>query len=356
MVPQAERFPQNPLISPEQVKPSREGWEVVSTLNAGAVLYQREVLLLVRVAERPMSDRPDELIAPMLDTRSDPPRIRLLRIRRDDPDLTAGDPRMFTYRGQTYLTSISHLRAARSRDGRHFAVDDSPSLAPATWYEAFGVEDPRITEIEGRYLVSYTAVSEYGIAAALASTQDFKSFERRGLIFPPENRDVTIFPQRVNGRHICHHRPVGHHIGAFDMWAAYSPDLQHWGEHARVMGRRPGCWDSGRIGGGAVPIRTERGWLAIYHGADESQRYSLGAILCDLERPELVLARSAQPLLTPEAPYEVEGFFSNVVFTCGAILQGDTLSIYYGAADEFVCGASLSLDELLDTLTPSQTA
>jgi predicted GH43/DUF377 family glycosyl hydrolase len=356
MVPRVERFPENPLISPEQVKPSQQGWEVVSTLNAGAILYQGEVLLLARVAERPRPDDPDEVVAPMLDMLSDPPAMRLLHVRRSDPHLVGGDPRLFTYRGQTYLTSISHLRIARSRDGRRFSVEDRPALAPTAWYEAFGVEDPRITEIEGRYLVTHTAVSAHGIATALASTHDFRSFARHGLIFAPENRNVTVFPEKVNGRYVCYHRPVGHHIEAMDMWAAYSPDLQHWGEHVSVMSRRPGHWDSARIGAGAVPIRTERGWLVIYHGADESQRYSLGAMLCNLERPESVLARSAEPLLNPEAPYEVEGFFGNVVFTCGATLRGDTLVIYYGAADKFICGAAVSLTELLDSLTESPTS
>ncbi|HUT75635.1 MAG TPA: glycoside hydrolase family 130 protein [Armatimonadota bacterium] len=353
MILRAERFAENPLISPGQVRPSREGWEVVSTMNAGAIVCGGEVLLLVRVAERPRPETPGELVAPMLDAGVDPPTLRLLRVRKDDPDLVGGDPRLFTYRGQTYLTSISHLRLARSPDRRHFTVADQPALAPATWYEAYGVEDPRITALAGRYLVSYTAVSEHGIATALAATADFESFARRGLIFPPENRDVTIFPEKVNGRYVCHHRPVGHHIRALDLWAAYSPDLRHWGDHALVMSRRPDCWDSERIGGGAVPLRTERGWLAIYHGADAAQRYSLGAVLCDLERPERVLARTVEPLLQPQAPYEVEGFFGNVVFTCGAIVQGEALVIYYGAADQYVCGASLSLAELLEALSAS---
>ena len=352
MSPQVERFPENPLISPEQVKPSREGWEVVSTFNAGAVAYQGEILLLVRVAERPIAADPNELTAPMLDVSSAPPQMRLLRFRRDDPELEGGDPRIFSYRGATYLTSISHLRIARSRDGRSFVVEDQPALFPTTWYEAFGVEDPRITALEGKFLVSYTAVSEHGIATALASTEDFKSFTRHGIIFPPENRDVIIFPEKLGGRYFCHHRPVGHHLPAMDMWAAWSPDLKHWGEHTRVMSRRPDFWDAGRIGGGAAPLKTERGWLAIYHGADNLQRYCLGAMLCDLEHPEQVLARSKEPLLAPKVGYEMEGFFNNVVFTCGTILQDDNLIVYYGAADKFVCGAMVSLSSLLDDLAP----
>lgn len=350
MAVEVARFTENPLITPERVKPSRAGWEVVSAFNAGAIEFEGDVLLLVRVAERPIIDRAEEVVAPMLDLAADPPAMCLLRWRRDDPEVKADDPRVVHCHGQVYLTSISHLRVARSRDGWHFTVEDSPALAAAEYYESFGCEDPRITAIDGQFLITYTAVSQYGIATALASTRDFRAFARHGLMFPPENRDVTIFPERIRGQYFCHHRPVGHHIGGLDMWGAYSPDLRHWGEHVRVMGGRPGCWDAGRIGGGGVPFRTERGWLAIYHGADEAQRYALGAVLCDLDHPERVIARSAEPLMFPQAPYETSGFFDNVVFTCGTVLRGDTLTIYYGAADRCVCGAELSLSELLGSL------
>jgi predicted GH43/DUF377 family glycosyl hydrolase len=350
MVPKVTRFEENPLISPAQAKPSREGWEVVGTFNAGAVRHQDGVLLLVRVAERPVLDDPTVVVSPLLDVSRASPQMKVLRIPRDDAGLIVTDPRWFIYQGQTYLTSISHLRVARSTDGRHFTLDDRPALQSATWYETFGVEDPRITALEGRYLIAYTAVSQHGIATALAETMDFRSFTRHGLIFAPENRDVTVFPEKIGSRYACHHRAVARHIGGFDMWTAYAYDLRYWGQHALLMDPRPGRWDSARIGGGAVPIRTDRGWLAIYHGVDDQHHYALGAVLCDLERPEHVLARSAEPLLWPEADYERAGFFENVVFTCGAILDGDTLTIYYGAADQYTCGAQCSLREVLESL------
>ncbi len=351
MTVHVERFPENPLLRPEQVTPSREGWEVIGTLNPGAIRVGEEILLLVRVAERPPPSNPGELVAPVLDVHSDPPQLLTLRFPRYDPEMVAVDPRFFGYRGQVYLTSMSHLRVARSRDGRHFTFDERPALFPETWYETFGVEDARITELEGRYLVNYTGVCAHGIGTALAETRDFRTFSRFGLIFAPENRDVTIFPERIGGAYFCHHRAVAHHIGGFDMWGAFSPDLRHWGRHERVMDPRPGAWDSSRIGGGSVPIKTERGWLSIYHGADAGNRYCLGALLCDLEQPHRVLARSTEPLMAPEAPYEIAGFFGNVVFTCGTVLQDeDTLLIYYGASDQYVCGAAVSVREILNSL------
>ena len=345
MVP--ARFDDNPLIRPADVKPSRPDWEVVCVINCGAARIADEVVLLLRVAERPASS-PDEVVAPMLDP-DDPDRgLHLLRVKRTDPDLELTDARVFRYRGRSYLTSLSHLRLARSRDGRRFDVADTPALAPSGRDEEYGIEDPRITPIGDRYYVNYTAVSRRGIATALASTRDFLHFARSGIIFPPDNRDVTIFPEQVKGRYVCYHRPMAAAFGRADISITRSPDLIHWGEHRFVYGPRPGRWDAGKVGGGAVPIKTQRGWLSIYHAADENQRYCLGAMLTDLDRPERVIGCSSRPILTPDAPYEREGFFPNVVFTCGAVAdpQG-RLVIYYGAADECIAAAETTVDDLL---------
>lgn len=348
-----QRFAENPLIEPEQVTPSREDFEVVCAFNTGAVrLDDGTVLLLMRVAERPRAVPQDCAAAVVTDFTAGQARLKVLRVHKDDPDYKPIDPRWFAYRGQRYLTSLSHLRIARSRDGRHFEVDPGPAVSVEQPYEEFGLEDPRITRIEGRYWITYTAVSRHGICTALVSTSDFRSFERKGVIFAPENRDVTIFPEKVGGRYVCHHRPVPHAIGEASMWLAWSDDLVGWGGHCWVMGGRPGLWDSGRIGGGAVPIKTDRGWLAIYHGADRQLRYCLGAVLLDRHEPGRVLARSTEPILAPEADYETQGFFGNVVFSCGAVVQDELLSIYYGAADRCTAGASVRLVELLDHLEP----
>lgn len=135
-----------------------------------------------------------------------------------------------------------------------------------------------------------------------------------------------------------------------NMWLASSPDLLHWGDHRFVMGIRQGQWDGGRIGAGTVPIRTECGWLEIYHGATTADRYCPGAILFDAEQPNRVIARMEEPLLQPEAGYQQHGFMPDVEFTSGAVLSGDTLTIYYGAADEVMAGAEISLTAMLERL------
>jgi predicted GH43/DUF377 family glycosyl hydrolase len=254
--------------------------------------------------------------------------------------------------GDTFLTSISHFRRARSRDGFHFEVDAAPVFSAEHALEAFGVEDPRITRIGSTYWVNYTAVSSAGIATGLASSPDLVNFERHGIIFSPPNRDVTLFPEQIAGRYWALHRPMPEDIGRPAIWSASSPDLLCWGEHRLVASARSGMWDDLKVGGGAVPFRVQAGgrsaWLAVYHGVTASPlTYSLGALLLDGEDPSRVLGRSRQPILFPEAPYELKGFFANVAFTCGLVANGDLVRIYYGASDGVTCVADLSLEAIL---------
>ena len=249
-----------------------------------------------------------------------------------------------------YLTSISHLRLARSRDGIHFTVDEKPFIKPDRELEGFGTEDARITKIGDSYYINYTAVSCNGITTALAVTKDFQSVEKRGLIFVTENRDVTIFPEKIQGKYYALTRPVPRQIGTAQMWVSASPDLIYWGEHELLKLPRY-QWDDARNGGGAVPIRTEQGWLILYHGADKaSNRYCMGAALLDLENPDKVIAVSRKPILEPEESYERKGFYPNVVFSCGAVLRDGVVWMYYGAADRVMALARAPLERILECL------
>lgn len=344
------RFNENPLITPADVRPSHDGLEVVCAFNAGCVRVDDDILLLLRVAERPRVGA-GEMVAPILDPQDVAKGLRIARFSKTDPDLEEIDSRVFRHRGRLYLTSISHLRVAHSTDGINFTVQERPAMFPATRDEEYGLEDPRIVKLDGVYHVNFTAVSRNGIATGLAGTRDFQNFERKGILFAPDNRDVTIFPEKLAGKYVCFHRPMGSRFGQQNIWSASSPDLLHWGQHQFVAACRPGTWDELKVGGGAVPIRTDRGWLHIYHGADRKQRYCLGLLLTDLKEPHRVLARSVEPILAPEADYERRGFFGNVVFTCGAVPFPDgRIIIYYGASDESTCGAETSVEALLASL------
>lgn len=343
-----ERFAENPIITPEDVIPSRSDYEVIGAFNAGAVEYDGETILLLRVAERPVDRKVETQIAPIINPETG--EIELFCKNNDDPDIEIPDARGFYYKGKLYLTSISHLRLARSTDGVNFTIDDKPTVFSATAYETFGIEDPRITELEGRFVITYKVVSENGIGTGLLETKDFQTFVRKGVIFCPMNVDVVIFPEKINGLYYALTRPVPMYLGPAAIWIASSPDLINWGCHEPLLLPREGCFDSSRTGASCVPIRTNDGWLEIYHACDDKGHYHLAAALLDLENPAKVIARAKVPLMKPRAGYEKRGFFSNVVFACGHTQKGNEITIYYGVSDESTAGAKTTVDKIMSTL------
>lgn len=339
------RSPDNPIIKPKDIGPSAEYVEVISVFNAGVTRLEDEVILLLRVAERPISKHPDIVLAALYDVGQG--RLATKEFSKDDADNDFSDPRLIVTATGTYLTSISHLRPARSKDGVNFEIGRTPAIAPANDYETFGIEDPRISLIDGTYYINYVAVSPLGITTCLASTKDFSSFERHGVIFCPDNKDVVIFPERIDGRYYALHRPVSNLFAKQDIWIADSHDLRCWGNHRCLMATREGSWDQVKIGASAVPFRTPDGWLEVYHGVDVNNRYCLGAVLLDGREPWKVLARSKEPIFEPQTDYECDGFFGNVVFSCGLLCEDDKLKVYYGAADTALCYAELPLQDVL---------
>lgn len=253
------------------------------------------------------------------------------------------------------LLGRSVFALARGRDGYHFTVEDEPVLMPERdeepfrTYEARGIEDPRITEIDGKFYVMYTAVSRFGARLALAETTDFHEWKRIGLVSEPENKDGVLFPTKIGGRYVRLDRPVGN--GTANVWISYSTDLVHWGDSRVVFTTRAGLWDTDRVGASAPPMATEHGWLEIYHGVKNMSAgpvYRLGAVLLDLEDPSKVIGRSAIPILVPREYYERVGDVGNVVFSCGSILGPDgEVIVYYGASDTCICAGTANLDELI---------
>ncbi len=342
------RSPHNPIIGPKDVKPSRDDFEVIGVFNAGVTRFRDEVVLLLRVAERPISTNQRITLTGIYDVTKG--GIVLKEFSKNNPQNDFSDPRLIVTPAETYLTSISHLRLARSTDGISFEIENTPAFAPATDYETFGIEDPRISLIDGTYYISYVAASPLGVTTALASTKDFNSFQRHGVIFCPDNKDVVLFPEKVDGKYYALHRPVSSLFKKQEIWLAESPDLSYWGNHRYLIGPRNGFWDDAKIGASAVPFKIDQGWLEIYHGADRNNRYCFGAVLTDAEQPSMVIARTEKPIFQPQADYECDGFFGNVVFTCGLLYEHDKLKIYYGAADTTICYAELPLQDVLESL------
>ena len=345
-MPTIHRNHANPLLRPGDVRPSQQGMVVECLLNPGAFQHNGATWLLVRVAERPVQQQ-GKISFPILEDGD----TQILEFDLDDPKLDTSDPREPSYDNEVYLSTLSHLRLFRSTDGVHFEDPGMPNLVGTGPMENYGIEDCRVSTMEdGDFLLTYSATSPNGVGVGLKRTLDWKDFTDFGMILPPANKDCAIFESKVGGNYFCFHRPSGVGLGGNYIWTASSPDLHHWGNHACIARTRPGKWDSKRIGAGAAPIKTDRGWLAIYHGADEGNRYCLGALLLDPDDPNCILARSEAPLMEPTEPYEKEGFFGNVVFTNGHTVDGDTLTLYYGASDTVICSATLSIPEILGTL------
>lgn len=257
-------------------------------------------------------------------------------------------------------TGLSHLCAARSANGIDaWRIDPQPTLLanPAKYPdEIWGIEDPRITyvpELE-QYAIAYTSFARGGPGVSLALTKDFRSFERFGVIMPPEDKDAALLPRRIDGRWALIHRPMTS-LGAH-MWISYSPDLRHWGSHKVILeARRGGWWDANKIGLCSPPIETAKGWLMIYHGVRQTASgciYRLGLALFDLECPERCIQRGDSWMFGPEASYECGGDVKDVVFPCGQTIgaDGDTIHLYYGAGDSCVALATGSIRCLLSWL------
>ena len=344
----AHRFIQNPLLTTQDIQPSHAGLVVECVLNPGVFQFDGKTWLLLRVAERP-AQKEGLISFPIMRENG---ILEILEFSKNDPNLNLSDARMVSYKGKTYLSTISHLRLVCSDDGIHF---HEPDHLPTKIFgqgalETFGIEDCRVSFMEEKFHLTYTQVSENGVGVGLMQTTDWRNFSKVGMILPPHNKDCALFEEKIKGKYYCFHRPSGIALGGNFIWIAASKDLIHWGKHKCIAQTRDGWWDSARIGAGAAPIKTDKGWLAIYHGADHNNRYCLGALLLDLKDPSKVIARSHDPLMQPTAAYELTGFFGNVIFTNGHIVKGDEITMYYGASDEVICGATLSIENILSEI------
>jgi beta-1,2-mannobiose phosphorylase / 1,2-beta-oligomannan phosphorylase len=338
------------LVSPSDLEPLRDDFQVVGVFNPGAISVDGEVILMVRVAERPCEKRAGYTALPRWSL------VAGLEIDwLADDDIEVVDPRVVRRKvdGLVRLTFISHLRVVRCGDGRSVREITDVRFLPESDLEEFGVEDPRITAIDGRYYFTYVSVSRHGAGTALASTTDFKSFDRHGMIFCPENKDVVLFPERIGGEFVALHRPnAATPFCRPEMWVARSTDLVHWGGHECLHGGGA-AWETGRVGAGTPPVRAADGWVEIYHGNRQPSRpgevgmYSTGVLLLDLGNPARILRKTATSIFEPTVDFERKGFVPDVVFPTGIIETAGSYLIYYGAADCCTAVAEFRRDEVL---------
>ncbi len=355
------------VLRPADIEPSQVGWEVVGVFNPAVAVVDNEIVMLARIAERPAERRPGWTPLPYW-SQAGVASVNWVR----DEDVLATDARVVALKsgGDLRLTSVSHLQIFRwplssvlppSTGPPPQAIADAVSaksvIFPEQPYEEYGIEDARITKIEATYWITYVAVSRFGAATALMSSTDLVKFQRHGIIFPSENKDVVFFPEKIAGDYVALHRPnPNSHFSPPQIWIARSPDLVHWGSHEPIV-RGVRRWESDRVGSGTPPILTNQGWLMLYHGSATSNTkgtvgsYATGAVMLDREEPNRVIARTREPIMCPTTPYETDGFVPNVVFPTAWIDLGEELQVFYGAADTSVAMTRFSKRSILDSLS-----
>jgi len=287
-------------------------------------------------------------------------------LTKDDipyPVQTVHNAGVTKYNGRYIMLFRSHLDTGRSiiglaesEDGFNFKAGDEPFMVPGkeppfAEYEQFGVEDPRISHLEGAYYITYNAYSPHGVRTGLAKTIDFKSVERIAFITQADYRNTVIFPEKINGRFVRLDRPHSD-ISPWSIWISFSPDLRYWGDSKVVVKPVEYHWDQMKIGPAAPPIRTDKGWLSIYHGVFPTMDgcvYRLGVMLHKIDEPEKILGVGDRWILQPEDQWETVGYVHNVVFSCAAVPEDDgTLKLYWGGADKVMCAGTAVINELVE--------
>jgi predicted GH43/DUF377 family glycosyl hydrolase len=260
------------------------------------------------------------------------------------------------YRAQG-LDWVSRIGYAVSDDGLHWNRLRQPVLEPVDRSDSRGVEDPRVTLLDGRFYMCYTAYGSKiqgkgepthdggGILPMIAVSDNLITWERLGSIVRGEdNKDHVLFPRKISGRYAAFHRRRP------EIWIAYSDDLMTWSESSMepIFGPRPdNWWDNTTVGSNGVPIETENGWLHLYHAYDSDHVYRLSACLLDLDDPTQIIARPKEPIFEPEEMWEIRGDVNNVVFSCASPVVDGTVYVYYGGGDHVVGLATCRLDDLL---------
>ncbi len=338
------------LICPQQVKPTQEGYEVSGSFNPGVAAYKSKVYFLVRVAEKPLVRRKNYLALPRADFKGG-----YIIDWVANTEYTRLDERGIEINntGLYRLTTVSHLRLAISDDGLSIsAINKQPWLYPEYEYEEYGIEDARITQIDDAYFITYVAVSRYGIVTALASTKDFVTIRRYGPIFPPENKNVVIFPEKIKGKYIAIHRPTGATpMGVPSLWLSESPDACYWGNYKHITIPAE-IMNYIRLGAGAPPILFEQGWLLIYHAVSKNSKnikpgiYHTNVMLLDENNPSKVIWNRPHIIITTSIYIKRDDHFANVIFPTGSILRNNFIYIYCGELDSITTVYKLPIDEI----------
>ncbi len=257
------------------------------------------------------------------------------------------------------LSGQRNIHIGRPAGKEYYKVDSEPFLSPSSdityfEHEKHGVQDPRVTYLDGVYYIMYDAHGKYGTRVGLGRTTDFRDVERIGMISEPNVKGGALFPTKIKGQYARLERPAE----GSSIWISYSNDLVYWGDSELVISPRPGFWDLGRIGTSAPPIEIDQGWLVFYYGVKTGASIPvcrLGTVILDKEEPTKIIGRANIPVLSPRKDYERIGDVPNIVFSTGAILEADgKLKLYYGAANSCICIGTTTVDEIVTNCFESE--
>ncbi len=343
------------LLSPSDFKPTSKKFEVIGVFNPAALrLKNGKIVLYVRVAEKLINWKKGKYVYSPRSVSNSSYKIKLDKFKESKvKNLSKGD--FYFKDGTLRLKFISHFRRVfLDRNGfdiKH--IEQKPCFYGVKNDGELGVEDPRVTKIGNNYIMTYVSLSRFdNISSSYALSKDGLHWHRRGIIFRHQNKDVVLFPEKVNGRYVAFNRPEGNfNFSSTHMWISYSKDLEHWGDDKSIL-LSDNCWDASRVGAGCPPIKTKKGWLEIYHGVHPKYGYCIGGALFDKKNPNRLIARGScnEPLLYPRNSYEKKGWMPNVIFPTGIIEEDGKILLYLGGADKFVIVKEIKIDEILKLL------
>jgi len=347
------------LVTPKMIKPASKKLKVIGTINPAAIRRSDgKIILYVRVIER-VKILEDEkyCYSPRMVGESEY-KVKIDRFDKKNVDKNSDFDILFKDNTKR-LTFISHLRKiVLDESGLNvLSIDKKPSFYGILNDSELGVEDPRIIKIDKQYIMTYVSLSrEENISTSIAFSKDLEKWDRKGIIFGEQDKDVVIFPEKIKGRYVALDRPESNfQFSSPHMWIAYSKDLQSWGKLKSMEIPKRKSKSYWRMGAGCPPIKTDKGWLLIYHSVNKNEDiyvYSGSAAILDLKNPTRMLYKS-EPIITPKNKYELKLYQKKrIVFPTGIVWDKNKkdLLIYYGGGDVVTAVRKIPLKKIMNSL------
>jgi len=362
------RVSERPLLSPNQIMPSDGKLSVIGVLNPTFFSANDRRYLIIRVDERPASTEPfrrkmrpgkEPLLVAYADLEY-AGKVEVIETQIADCFLQDKDPilpqtvreyRLGLRQQELLLSYISQLRLVELT-ATDVKVAQCPLVCPFDVFTQFGCEDPRVTILDGKPHLVFSAIGPYGSTSWIATISADNTLGQAKMILGPDHKHSTIFPAKIADQYCLLTRPLSRtYLRSSGIWLMRSPDMVYWGTPFPILLPRPGMWDGVRVGPSTTPVLTREGWLLFYYGVDHEDTYRVGVALFSRENPQNLIARSRQPVLAPTLEWERVGRRADTVFPCGVEVIGtETLRLYYGAADTHIGSADVDLASLLGML------